>query len=194
MCPRLLISVAVVFLSLSVGSSNGQQGPGAPLTSIKQEPLSDLPKSLLDAELKAARGNSFRLSDYSGKVLMVNLWATWCGPCRLETPALVKLHKQFRSQGVEMVGLSTENPDISAREVRKWVRRFGVYYKIGWATPEVALTLIQGRDLLPQSFVISRSGRIVRRFIGFNYKATPAQWKLAIQEALNDKGGLTEQN
>ena len=86
-----------------------------------------------------------------------------------------------------MVGLSTENPDASAESVREFVRDFDVDYRIGWATPDVALTLMQGRDAIPQSFVISRGGRIVRRFVGFNPTATPPQLKQAIEEALNDK-------
>jgi hypothetical protein len=87
-----------------------------------------------------------------------------------------------------MVGLSTENPDASADKVREFVQNFDVDYRVGWATPEVAITLMQGRDAIPQSFVISRSGRIVKRFVGFNPMDTPKQIREAIEEALNDKG------
>jgi cytochrome c biogenesis protein CcmG/thiol:disulfide interchange protein DsbE len=163
-----------------------------PINSARNVPLppaalATLPASVLDAELKAAKGAPIKLSNYSGKVLLVNLWATWCGPCRVETPELVKLHKHFQSQGVEMVGLSTENPDASADSVREFVRDFDVDYRIGWATPDVAFTLMQGRDAIPQSFVISRYGRIVRRFVGFNPTTTPPQLKQAIEEALHEK-------
>ena len=74
-----------------------------------------------------------------------------------------------------MVGLSTENPDSSAEAVRQFVHDFNVDYRVGWATPEVAITLMQGRDAIPQSFIISRSGRVVKRFVGFNPMATPPQ-------------------
>ncbi len=164
------------------GSAPQPVAPAAPA------PMVSLPASITDAELRAVTGSPIKLSSYNGKVLLVNLWATWCGPCRLETPELVKLHKEFRSQGVEVVGLSTENPDASADSVREFVHNFDVDYRIGWATPEVAITLMQGRDAIPQSFVISRSGRIVRRFVGFNPMDTPKQMRTAIQEALNDKG------
>lgn len=150
-------------------------------------PITTLPASVVDAELRAAEGAPIKLSNYGGKVLLVNLWATWCGPCRLETPELVKLHKEFRAQGLEVVGLSTENPDASAESVRRFVKDFAVDYRIGWATPDVAITLMQGRDAIPQSFVISRSGRVVKRFVGFNPTSTPPQIKEAIQEALNEK-------
>jgi peroxiredoxin len=196
MLARPIISaVSVFFLLVTLSSSSaGQQGPGTPVTPTEHAPLTTLPASVLDAKLKAARGRSFRLSDYSGKVLVVNLWATWVGPCLMETPELVKLHKQFRSQGVEMVGLSPENPAKSTREVRKWVRHFRVHYMIGWAIPEVAATLMHGREAIPQTFVISRTGRIVRRFVGLNPVTSLPHLKLAIEEALNEKPDLPEEN
>src|SRR4029450_4975157 len=147
-----------------------------------------VPPLVLDAELKQANGSPIRLSDYSGKVVLVNLWATWCGPCRMETPELVKLHKEFQSRGVEMVGLSTENPEGSAETVRAFVRAYNVDYQVGWATPEVALTLMQGRGSIPQSFIITREGRIMKRFIGFNPDSTPPQLRQALEEALAAKG------
>jgi thiol-disulfide isomerase/thioredoxin len=147
-----------------------------------------LPASVTDAELRAVSGAPIKLSNYAGKVLVVNLWATWCGPCRQETPELVKLHKEFRSQGVEVIGLSTENPDDSADAVREFVHNYNVDYRVGWASQQVAIALMQGRDAIPQSFVISRSGRVVKRFVGFNQMLTPPQIREAIQEALNDKG------
>jgi cytochrome c biogenesis protein CcmG, thiol:disulfide interchange protein DsbE len=165
---------------------NNESAP--PVAPAAPAPMVTLPASITDAELRAVSGAPIKLSTYNGKVLLVNLWATWCGPCRLETPELVKLHKEFRSQGVEIVGLSTENPDASADKVREFVHNFDVDYRIGWATADVAITLMQGRDAIPQSFVISRSGRIVRRFVGFNPLDTPKQIRAAIEEALNDKG------
>jgi len=166
---------------------NNPGGP-QPVAPAAPAPMVALPASITDAELRAVTGAPIKLSTYNGKVLLVNLWATWCGPCRLETPELVKLHKEFRAQGLEVVGLSTENPDASADKVREFVHNFDVDYRIGWATPEVAITLMQGRDAIPQSFVISRDGRILKRFVGFNSMDTPNQMRTAIREALNDKG------
>lgn len=168
------------------GTAPNRSAP--PARNAAPDPVTTLPASVVDAELRAVTGAPIKLSSYAGKVLLVNLWATWCGPCRLETPELIKLHKEFRSQGVEMVGLSTENPDASADAVRQFVHDFNVDYRIGWATNEVAVTLMQGRDAIPQSFIISRSGRVVKRFVGFNPISTPPQIREAIQEALNDKG------
>ena len=201
--PRIAFTVVVLSLFAAFGISSCsssdekreapapvvRNNPNAPpVAPAAPAPMLTLPESITATELRAVNGAPIKLSSYNGKVLLVNLWATWCGPCRLETPELVKLHKEFRSQGVEVVGLSTENPDASADKVREFVQNFDVDYRIGWATPEVAITLMQGRDAIPQSFVISRSGRIVRRFVGFNPMDTPKQIREAIEEALNDKG------
>lgn len=147
-------------------------------------PMVTLPPVVLDTELKAMNGRPIKLSDYAGKVLVVNLWATWCGPCRMEIPELVKFHKEYRAKGLEVVGLSTENPEASAAGVRRFAQEFKMDYPVGWATPEVAITLMQGRDAIPQSFVISRDGRILKRFVGFSAAATPQQLRDAIEEAL----------
>jgi cytochrome c biogenesis protein CcmG, thiol:disulfide interchange protein DsbE len=147
-----------------------------------------LPRLVLDAENRAASGAPIKLADYSGKVLLVNLWATWCGPCRRETPELVRLHKEYQSRGVEMIGLSTEDPVASAQSVTEFVREYDVGYHIGWATREVAQTLMQGRTSIPQSFIIARDGRILRRFVGFDPDKTPPQLKEALEAALVEKG------
>ena len=143
---------------------------------------------ILEAENPAATGAPIKLGNYSGKVMLVNLWATWCGPCRMETPELVKLNKEFRDRGVEMIGLSTEDPDASAQSVNAFVRQYNVDYQIGWAKSEVALGLMQGRTNIPQSFIIARDGRIIKRFIGFNPQSTPSQLKQALEQALVEKG------
>jgi peroxiredoxin len=160
--------------------------PGAP--AANPAALSILPPPVLEAELKAASGAPIKLSDYSGKVVLINLWATWCGPCQIETPELVRLHKEFQERGVQMVGLSTEDPDYSAESVRKFIRAYNIDYPIGWVTPEVAAVLMQGRGSIPQSFIISRDGRIVRRFVGFSPERTPPQLRQALEDALKLAG------
>jgi cytochrome c biogenesis protein CcmG/thiol:disulfide interchange protein DsbE len=158
-----------------------------PVKTAPPPAMTSLPPAVAEAELRAVSGAPIKLSSYAGKVLLVNLWATWCGPCRLETPELVKLHKEFHAQGLEVVGLSTENAEDSADNVREFVHNYNVDYRVGWSGPEVAIALMQGRDAIPQSFIISRDGRVVKRFIGFNPISTPDQIREAVQEALNEK-------
>jgi thiol-disulfide isomerase/thioredoxin len=168
----------------SANSTRPGSAPNARVTSG----LSSLPRLVLDAENKASSGEPIKLANYSGKVLFVNLWATWCGPCRMETPELVKLHKEYQSRGVEMIGLSTEDPEASVESVLEFIREYHVDYQIGWATREVAQTLMQGRASIPQSFIIGRDGRILKRFVGFDPERTPPQLKQALENALIEKG------
>jgi len=181
---RLVTTVIALGLLVAIGvsSCNSNDAP------TKTARANTLPRQVLEAENLAASGAPIKLGDYSGKVLLVNLWATWCGPCRMETPELVRLHKEFQSRGVEMIGLSTENPDASARSVSDFVREFNVDYQIGWAKPEVAQIMMQGRTSIPQSFIIARDGRVIRRFIGFNPETTATQIKEALEQALKEEG------
>lgn len=111
-----------------------------------------------------------KVSEFAGKVVVINLFATWCGPCRFESPALAQLHKEFGDRGLVVIELSTEDPKASKETIREWVWEFRLPYKVGWATPEMALTLMQGRESIPQAFVIGQDGRIVKRFIGYSPK------------------------
>ena len=155
-----------------------------PRTSRRRAVEGGLPGVVLDC---LGGGAPVSLPGLPARPTVLNVWATWCGPCRQETPELVKLHKEFRSQGLEVVGLSTENPDDSADKVREFVHNYNVDYRVGWSGPQVAVALMQGRDAIPQSFVISRDGRVLKRFIGFNAITTPEQIRAAVQDALSNK-------
>lgn len=199
---RLAFTIVVLSLFAAVGVSscnsndevrtdttNSPKTNIPPTRNVPAAPavLTALPPNVLEVELKALNGAPIKLSSYSGKVLVLNLWATWCGPCRIETPELVRLYSDNRSRGLEVVGLSTENPEESAEKVRKFVQDYDVNYRIGWATPEVAITLMQGRDAIPQSFVIGRDGRVIKRFVGYSPSTTPPLLREAIEQALNGK-------
>jgi|SRR5438552_2564139 len=162
----------------------------APPPAVRQvpapAPATSLSASVLGARLKSVKGGTMSLSDYSGKVMLVNLWATWCGPCRSEIPELVKLHKEFAPKGFEIVGLSTEDPANSAESVKSFVQNFNMDYQVGWAPREVSISFMQmtQRDAIPQSFIISRDGRVLKQFVGFNPIGTPPQIRQAIEDAL----------
>jgi len=143
----------------------------------------DLPPEVALAPLKDVNGASFKLADFFGKVTVVNFWATWCGPCRREIPELVKLHKEFQSRGVEMIGLTSEDPGASAEKVRQFIQDFQIDYRIGWATGQVSAPLMQGHTAIPQIFVISPDARILKRFIGFSPAYAP-ELKQALEDAL----------
>ena len=157
----------------------------APAPAVTDAPPAwiDLPPEVALAPLKDVNGASFKLADFFGKVTVVNFWATWCGPCRREIPELVKLHKEFQSRGVEMIGLTSEDPGASAEKVRKFIQDFQIDYRIGWATGQVSAPLMQGHTAIPQIFVISPDARILKRFVGFSPAYAP-ELKQVLEDAL----------
>jgi thiol-disulfide isomerase/thioredoxin len=151
-----------------------------------------LTSEIRDKEVKTLDGDSLKLSDYDNKVVVLNIWATWCGPCRLEMPDLVKLSKEYKSRGLIVLGLATTYNERQGQEyVKEFVKSQNVTYKILWDDGSLAQPLVQivnGRGVIPQSFVISRDGRIVKHFQGFSVQSTPVLMRQAVEEALNDKG------
>jgi len=178
-----LVPVATATTPTSV-NANAPASTSAPAVTDAPPAWTDLPPEVALAPLKDANGASFKLADFFGKVVVVNFWATWCGPCRREIPELVKLHNEFRSRGVEMIGLTSEDPGTSAEKVRKFIQDFQIDYRIGWASDQVSAPLMQGHTAIPQIFVISPDARILKRFVGFSPANTSAELKQALEDAL----------
>ncbi len=164
-------------------NANAPAPTSAPAVTDAPPAWTDLPPEVALAPLKDANGASFKLADFFGKVVVVNFWATWCGPCRREIPELIKLHKEFQSRGVEMIGLTSEDPGASAEKVRKFIQDFQIDYRIGWATDQVSAPLMQGHTAIPQIFIISPDARILKRFVGFS-PAYMSEIKQALEDAL----------
>lgn len=167
-------------------TASSRTAPNAPA------PFIAVPVELRETPLQTIEGASFKLADLNGKVVVVNLWATWCGPCRIETPELVKVSEDYKSKGVEVVGLTTKPNDPDIEKVKDFVKEQNVPYKTIYEDGSLAYSLVQlvhGRGAIPQSWVISRDGRILKHFIGFSPIETPPKLREAIDQALNDKTG-----
>jgi len=151
-----------------------------------------VPPDVRDIKLQTLDGGSLKLSDYTDKVIVMNLWATWCGPCRLEMPELVKMSKEYKSRGLVVLGVATSyNEHNDQAHVKEFIESQSVPYKIIWDDGTLSAPMVQavqGRAVIPQSFVISRDGRIVKHFQGFSQYSTPQLMRQAIEEALSEKG------
>jgi thiol-disulfide isomerase/thioredoxin len=117
----------------------------------------DKPKDAPHLTLKDLRGRAVRLEDYRGKVVLLNFWATWCAPCRAETPDLVKLQREYGAQGLRVIGVTY--PPESRAAVRRFVRRFKIGYPIIVGTRATKSLFIEG-ETLPSSVVIDREGKV----------------------------------
>ena len=141
---------------------------------------------VLNTALPSLDGGTFRLADYRGKVLVLNFWATWCGPCKMEVPHLVQMKKEYQGRGVEFVGLSTEDPASSRELVREFAREYGINYKLGFSDRQFANNLMGGRTNIPQVMVM-RDGRVLTHFRGFSQETSPSRLRTAIEQAINTK-------
>jgi thiol-disulfide isomerase/thioredoxin len=108
-------------------------------------------------ELRDLDGRVVRLSDYRGKVVLINFWATWCPPCRAEMPELVRLQREYRKQGLQIIGL-TYPPEKKDR-VRRFARSIKVNYPIVLGTRQIKARF-SSDETLPLTIVIDRDGKI----------------------------------
>lgn len=107
--------------------------------------------------LKDISGHRFSLSDYKGKVLLVNFWATWCAPCRKEIPDLIRLQRIHQKQGLQIIGITY--PPQTAREVSRFKKRFKINYPIALGT-KATKKLFTSSETLPLTVIIDRDGRV----------------------------------
>jgi peroxiredoxin len=121
-----------------------------------------------DFTLKSLDGQPVKLSDFRGKLALLNFWAPWCAPCKVELPWFVDFYKQYRSRGLEIIGVAV---DFGGKEeVAKFVRDRNVNYPILLGNTTVA-DAYGGLHFLPQSFLIDRDGRITRTVVGITTKS-----------------------
>lgn len=150
-------------------------------------PLLFLPESVLERQIKGIDKGSFRLADFHGKVVVINLWASWCGPCRREVPEYERVRKSYEGREVEFIALTTEDPDESSNEVNKFLRQVNFGFRLGWADGVLARTLMNGRSSIPQTMVIDTDGRIIKHWSGYSPGRSGDRLRDAIDQALPQK-------
>lgn len=143
-----------------------------------------LPGKILDRRIRTLDNNSFRLSDFQGKVLVINLWASWCGPCRREVPEYENVRRAFQGRDVEFIGLTTEDPAEATQQVNKFVRQTNFGFLLGWADREMAMTLMNGKRSIPQTLVIDTNGSIINHWVGYAQGRSGQRLREAIENAL----------
>lgn len=116
--------------------------------------------------LKDIHGRQLRLADYKGKVVLINFWATWCIPCRTEVPELIKMQRQYRAQGLRIIGITY--PPEKIPEVRRFVRKLRANYLVAIGS-KATKALFTSSETLPMTIVIDRKGAVREVIEGIMY-------------------------
>jgi len=130
--------------------------------------------------LEDLSGKKVSLADYKGKAVLVNFWATWCGPCKIETPWLVELRDQYAAQGFEILGVSAEGDGVGKDDKAAWdkdkaaieksVQQMHMQYPVLMDGDSISEPY-GGLDELPMSFFVDRKGTVVEVQMGLTSKA-----------------------
>ncbi len=116
-----------------------------------------------DFALEDANGQTLKLSDLRGKVVLLNFWATWCGPCKVEIPWFIEMEREFKDQGFAVVGVSMDEDGWKA--VKPFMQDMKVNYRMVLGTEEMA-QLYGGVEALPTSYVLDRNGKVASVHMG----------------------------
>src|SRR5580693_8492078 len=179
--PLILVVVALVAaLMLYFGYHQARRTGAGSVPRLTQSTVAP------DFSLESLDGKTLRLSDLRGKAVLLNFWATWCGPCKIEMPWFVDLQKQYGSQGLQIVGVAMD--DASKEDIGKFAKDMGVNYPILIGKESVG-DQYGGVPALPESFLISRDGKIVDKIIGLRGKA---EIEDAVKKALDTQTAKSE--
>jgi peroxiredoxin len=126
------------------------------------------PRAMPDFILKDLDGKTVRLSDYAGRAVLINFWATWCAPCKAELPELVEIQREFGSDGFTILGISLDQ--VGPAAVRRFAQTFGLNYRILMGNPTVVAQYGNFRGI-PASFLLNERHEQVRRYIGLITRA-----------------------
>jgi len=156
------LSLALLTLPMLRHGSQPIKAGAAPAARAEGASCDAEGRAKFDFVLKNEHNVPVKLSDYKGKVVLVNFWATWCGPCKQEIPDFVKIYDQYKDKGFVILGVSV---DDSPEQLQAFMREYGMNYPVLQMTPEFedAFGPFYG---YPTSFLVARDGTICLKHLG----------------------------
>lgn len=134
---------------------------GGPAQAARSAEKSSANYGKYDFTLTTLEGKALKLSDYAGKVVLVNLWAPWCGPCKVEMPGFAKLHEKYKAQGFEIISVAVQTNESA---VRSFIEKTPLAWPVG-INDDVAAKY--GTYGLPDNYLFLPDGMMTKRFIGY---------------------------
>lgn len=163
----VFVAIVIVVITglLFVGKKFSMQTTtaNANVTQEDADRFNGKPAPDFDLPVLDGNGKSLKLSDLKGKAVVVNFWATWCEPCKVEMPWLVDFQKKYGPEGLQIVGIAMDDTDDQT--IASFVHKMGVNYPIVKGTEKVA-DLYGGIDGMPTLFFVDRSGNVVNHELG----------------------------
>lgn len=137
------------------------------------------PSQASDFTVKDLKGREISLSNYSGKIVFLNFWATWCGPCKAEIPDFIEAYKQYKDKGMEIIGISVDR--INPKSVLKFAEKYKINYPVVMSTDKIIKDYEPG-PYVPTTIIIDKEGKIRHRHIGYMSKETLNNYFLELTE------------
>jgi peroxiredoxin len=172
----LVISVMLIF---GIQKARHSPGPGGSSAKLQGQLAPDFALASLD-------GKTLKLSDYRGKAVLLNFWATWCEPCKIEMPWFVELQNKYGPQGLQVIGVAMD--DASPKDIAEFAQKMSVNYPILIGKEKVGDDY-GGVQYLPSTFYVGRNGKIVNRVFGL---VSRSEIESDIQKALAQKGEVAQ--
>ncbi len=153
--------------SSSPKTASAQSGSGSRSDGGQQQVQAGDSRQASDFSLTTLAGEAISLESYSGKVLILDFWATWCPPCVKEIPHFVELYNQYSGEGVEFLGVSVDRGGPSV--VQKFLDKHDVKYAVAMANMEI-VDAYEAYGGIPTTFIIDRQGKIIEKVVGYRDK------------------------
>jgi Thiol-disulfide isomerase and thioredoxins len=172
----IFIALVIAFSSLSgcsktqVSQNETANAPVANNAVVEKTPsdFPPIPNAIAQADLTNLDHTTFKVADKKGKVILLNMWATWCGPCRSEMPTLVKMQDEHRDKNFEIIGIDTDDEKVD--DINAFAKEMKLNYTLVWGGTDIQSEFLKISNFpgIPQSFLVDRDGHLRGVFKGAN--------------------------
>jgi thiol-disulfide isomerase/thioredoxin len=181
----LLIVASTLLVSHNSTAQSKKQSATSPPKAKSTQTRAFADYGKYDFTMTALNGDTVRLSGYGGKVVLLNIWAPWCGPCAKETPGFVSLYKKYRKSGFDILGVAVATNE---KDVRNFVKRYDVPWTIGISDAVGQQYQASG---IPDSYLFRADGSLVKRFLGYTQESVLEEH---IKDALKSVASMSPQS